>query len=286
MASALHLLAAGALMDRDDFGRSPLHSSTIAGQVNMTNLLLDAGAYIELRDHNRKTPLHHAAFQGHSTLLNLLLTRSANIDALDGDLRAPLHYTSQWDAFLNSTKVLIKRGASLQLGDVIGFTPLHYSCHENQMASVDLLLDSNVDIYSMDNAGWNPLMHAAAEGHKELIDRLINRVLKPKSYPTPDPSGFDTQNPSKPILGMPAWLFAMVTICMCSSAIIIPAVTFMRRFTMVRKAYICDLTDATIEVFIEEVWGDVGNSKESQKELAAEWEKLPAHTLKDLHRVK
>lgn len=286
MESALHLLAAGALMDRDVYGRAPLHESVLAGQANMTNLLLDAGAYIELRDNNRRTPLHHAASQGHAELLNLLLTRSAEIDALDGDMSTSLHHTSKTDAFINSTKVLTDRGASLEPQDVIGFTPLHYACRRNQMATVESLLDNGVDIYTMDEAGFNPLIHAAAEGHEELVDWLINQVLRPKTYPTPDPSKFITQDLAKPIFGLPAWLFAILVTCTCGSSIVIPAVTMMRRFTMVRKPYICDTDDDTIEIFVNSVWGQVATAKDSQEQLCQDWDKLPAHTLKDLHRVK
>jgi len=286
MQAALHLLAAGALMDRDVYGRSPLHMSVIAGEANMTNVLLDAGAYIELRDNNAKTPLHHAAFQGHTTLIDLLLSRAAIIDALDGDLRTPLHYTSHWDAFINSTDQLTSRGASLEPQDIIGFTPLHYACHENQPATVTKLLDLGVDIYAMDEAGFNPLIHAAAEGHKELVNSLIVRVLQPPTYPTPDPANFITQDLTKPTLGLPAWLFAFLITFMCGMAIVCPAVILMRRFTMLRKPYIVDTSDEIIEAFIESVWGDVNLTAESQHQICQDWDKLPTHTLKDLHRVK
>lgn len=286
MQAALHLLAAGALMDRDDYGRAPLHMSVIAGWVNMTNLLMDSGAYVELYDNNRRTPLHLAAFYGHVPLIDLLLTRKADIDALDGDLNTPLHYTAKWDPFIEGTKTLTSRGATLQPKNIIGFTPLHYACHANQKNNVDLLLDLGADIYIMDEQGWNPLVHAAAEGHAKMVDDLLVRVLIPKSYPTPDPAGFTTQNIGNTIIGMPAYAFAIVVTCICSSFIVCPAMIFMRHFNNLRKPYICDTSDATIEEFVNEVWNEVSTSHSRQHNICKEWDRLPTHTLKDLHRVK
>lgn len=284
---AYHLLAQGALMEKDNLGRTPLHSSVIAGLANMTKLLLQTGAYIELRDYAQRTPLHHAAFYGHEDIIPMLLQSGANIDAVDCDSRAALHYTVRLDDYLNSSKLLVQRGATLDLQDLVGFTPLHVACFENQIKTVQFLCDSGGDLYMVDKAGWNPIIHAAAREHKDLVNYLIIRTLQPRTYPEPDPSKFMVQDINRSaILGLPGWVFGLTLICCVGCGAIWPTIVFMRRFNSVRKPYFCDTTDEAIEAFINEVWHSVMEAKGQQNRLYEEWDRVPAHTLKDLHKVK
>jgi len=285
--AAYHLLAHGALMEKDVLGRTPLHTAVIAGLANMTTLLLDTGAYIELRDYAERTPLHHAAFFGHDYLLPILLKAGANIDAVDCDLRSALHYTARMDEYLTSSTLLIDRGATIDIQDVVGFSPLHFSCFENQPKTVEYLHSRGGDLWLVDKTGWNPIIHAAAKGHKDLVDWLIIKTLQPKTFPLPDPSKFMVQDINKTaFIGLPGWVFGMILICCVGCGAIWPTVVFMRRFNSVRKAYTCDTTDEEIERFVNEVWDKVMASKDQQGALDREWDRVPAHTLKDLHKVK
>lgn len=57
----------------------------------------------------------------------------------------------------------------------------------NQEATATYLLEQRADVYARDAAGWNPLVHAAANGFEDLVDVLVYRILAPDPYPTPDP---------------------------------------------------------------------------------------------------
>merc|ERR1719491_382878 len=147
-------------------------------------------------------------------------------------------------------------------------------------------MESGVDMYAMDKAGFNPLIHAAAGGYEELVNWLLVRTLLPPSYPTPDPSMFIDQNIGNSILGMPAYAFAVLVTCLFGLSIIMPAVTLMRRFTNLRKPYICETGDDAIEEFMNLVLNTVDDAKKGHQDLCADWDKLPTHTLKELHRPK
>jgi len=284
--AARHLLAFGALMDRDELGRAPLHSAALAGLTNMTALLLDSGAYIELRDYADRTPLHYAARLSHVDLVDLLLDRYAEFDALDGDLRTPLHHTCRSDVNLNATRTLIERGADLAKQDVIGFTPLHFACFEGELHTSEYLLDKGADVYALDAGGWNPLVHAAANDNFELIESVIIRILQPKTFELPDPSNFEHQDIESAVLGMPAWALACVLTVVCSMLVICPAFVRMLRFDQVRKPYIVRDADHTIAQFIDEVCKDVLHAKGVESKMVMEWDRMPAETLADLHRVR
>lgn len=93
LASCELLVSAGARLDAVDtsFGdlRTPLHKAAL--HVDITLLLLDAGANIEARDAQGHTPLHGAAHVGNPSVIQLLLERGADKAAKDGQGRTPAH---------------------------------------------------------------------------------------------------------------------------------------------------------------------------------------------------
>lgn len=283
--AALRLLAVGALMDRDVWGRSPLHYSVDMGLGPMTALLLDSGAYIELPDHARRTPLHYAARRGHFEVATLLLDRGAMLDPLDLDDRAPLHYSVRGDEYFNVTRLFVLRGAEIERPDIIGFRPLHFACFENQMQTVRYLCGSGADLYAMDLAGWNPLVHAAANGHKDLTKWLVVDTLRPKTYPLPNPDDFVKSDLEATILGLPAWMFALAVVAFAWFLVLVPAFCIVRRFVRLRRGYICDEDDEEWEQFLAGVFKSLEEEGSKQKHICDTWDAVPAHNLQDLHRV-
>lgn len=93
LASCELLVSAGARLDAVDssFGdlRTPLHKAAL--HVDVTLLLLDAGADIEARDAQGYTPLHSAAQMGNPQVIQLLLERGADKAAKDRHGRTPAH---------------------------------------------------------------------------------------------------------------------------------------------------------------------------------------------------
>eukprot|EP00928_Gymnodinium_smaydae_P038899 TRINITY_DN26714_c0_g1_i1.p1 TRINITY_DN26714_c0_g1~~TRINITY_DN26714_c0_g1_i1.p1 ORF type:complete len:373 (-),score=80.28 TRINITY_DN26714_c0_g1_i1:140-1258(-) len=286
--AALELLAAGALMDRDLWGRAPLHSATIAGQQAMAELLLDSGAYVELIDHASRTPLHFAARQGHVALAKLFLDRGAKLDVKDMNERTPLHFSTRGDELINVTRLLLARGANVSSEDATGYTALHVACKGNQADTVELLLGNDADLYSMDKAGWNPLVHAAAAGHSSLVNWLVVRMLRPKSFPTPDPAGFLNYSLDQEYFGMSAWILALVFSGAAAVLILCPACYVLRRFAKLHRQYSHGRqeSDAAIEDFVATIFDKVAEKRGKSADIAKEWDSVPAHTLQDLHRVR
>lgn len=225
----LYLLASGAEMNRDMRGRVPLHDAALSGHTSIASLLIDAGAYLELEDQSLRRPLHLAVFRGHSRVAQLLLDRSAMISAADSDMRTPLHLSSRIDAFLNTTKLLLSRGAKIETADDIGFSALHVACAENQAQTVDYFMGLGADLYQLDIAGWNPLLHAAANGHVSLVTSLVRRTLKPKALPTPDPENFQNQVGSGKVAGIEGIVIAIALIMLCGCCMMGLAMWRLRR---------------------------------------------------------
>ena len=69
------LLTQGGVSPRltDGNGNTPLHCAALGGHVEVTRLLIDAGADLEAANNNGDRPLHLAAGAGNLEVLKLLL---------------------------------------------------------------------------------------------------------------------------------------------------------------------------------------------------------------------
>merc|ERR1711957_362069 len=270
----------------DNFGRSALHDATCAGHLSMAGLLISTNAYIMITDVALRTPLHYAARGGHHAVVSLLLSKGASIDEPDSHSRTALHYACRSDDFLNVTQTLLERGAEISRKDVVGFTPLHFACVENTSETVKMLLSWNADLYALDSQGWNPLIHAAANGFEELVNWIVVETLQPETYPLPDPANFDRQDMNQAVfLGLPGYVFALGSVLVAFLCCICPAMSWLRRYARLHKAYVVSATDEELEDFMKEVFDSVMNDG-SHDQMCLEWDRVPVHTLQDLHRVK
>ncbi|KAK3371053.1 ankyrin repeat-containing domain protein [Lasiosphaeria ovina] len=71
-------------------GWRPLHVAASNGDSVLVNLLLKAGASVDLKDAKGRTPLHLAVMHCHLTACTVLLLRGADVNARDEDHATPL----------------------------------------------------------------------------------------------------------------------------------------------------------------------------------------------------
>jgi ankyrin repeat protein len=166
------LLSRGAEVDAtNDWGRTPLHAAVDHGNLDVATLLLAHGADPNAKDHRGVTPVHEAASDSHMKLARLLLDEGgecpvevaamlgdvdevrkyldagANIDARLAADKALLH----WVALSGETRVarlLIARGADVNVRDDSGGTPLYSAELYKHVDLANLLLDHGADPYT------------------------------------------------------------------------------------------------------------------------------------------
>lgn len=115
-------IRAGSLEAKDEWGRTALHRTVIYGQLDILKLLLEAGANIEAKDTKRQTPLHLAAsYKVAAEIVTFLVNNHANLNALDGDGKTPLIHSAM-EGYLETTKILVARGARIDIKDKNGKT--------------------------------------------------------------------------------------------------------------------------------------------------------------------
>jgi ankyrin repeat protein len=122
-------------------------------------LLLDRGAAIDAREKwGGQTALMWAAARRHPAMIDFLAERGAAVDARSAQRDYQRHVTAEG------------RPKSLDTG---GFTPLLYAARENCLACIDVLLQRGASIDLPDPDGVTPLHVAVMNANWDLARKLI-----------------------------------------------------------------------------------------------------------------
>ncbi|KAJ1322975.1 ankyrin repeat domain-containing protein 50 [Microdochium nivale] len=206
-ASAQLLLDHGAQLEhRDAEGQTPLFWAARCGHADMVELLLKRGASVDQRSTAGRTPLLEAAKGGHTKTAQMLVDHSPDIDAVGCDGMTPLNWAAATGR-LAVVLLLLKNKASTEISGQNGKTPLlnaleagHGSvalllqrrgadceasdaCGERALHKVAktgddyfarlLLRKHHVEIDARDGQGATPLILAAASGHIDIVQMLL-----------------------------------------------------------------------------------------------------------------
>ena len=107
--------------------------------------LINHGANVNGRDNNQSTALHYAATYNNIDGINLLLDNGAEIDPVNSYNETPLMLTCRYNDDINSTRVLLERGANLTIPDSDGDTCLHCATTNLNIDMIKLLFEYGAD---------------------------------------------------------------------------------------------------------------------------------------------
>lgn len=129
------------------------------------NLLLEK-VDVAFTDKHGRTALHQAAEHCGETAVRSLLDRGADPAVMDNDHLTPLLVAVQrGDEALESAKLLLERGASLEVQDILERRALHLAAAVKEGKGVkmlELLLERGADVNAQDNYRRTPL-HVAIQ---------------------------------------------------------------------------------------------------------------------------
>lgn len=118
--------------------------------------------------------LRQAAYEGVQSMVRELLGQGVNVNAVDAEGRTALDFAA-FNGHLEILKDLLKAGAVVDVRDSMGRTPLMYASTGPFPESVLLLLENGADPNAVDSdEHFSAVMHAAAEGHLEVVRILID----------------------------------------------------------------------------------------------------------------
>ncbi|KAL3108703.1 hypothetical protein niasHT_017618 [Heterodera trifolii] len=163
------------------------------GNIQQLRVLIDALDADELnillrwmvdpveRDYTRsRSALWSAFFRQHIDIVDLLLEKGADpnepVVGRENDINTnmtPL-YLAVFNANLPLCRVLVDRGANIDLGTDFATTPLMIACKRSQMEIVSFLIENGADINLQNGDGKTALMTACSRGNVDIVRLLLS----------------------------------------------------------------------------------------------------------------
>ncbi|KAI9854230.1 MAG: hypothetical protein M1813_001315 [Trichoglossum hirsutum] len=175
-----HKLAVYLLIENGtEFGYSgALVVASGEGQMDVVQMLLEKGAYIEAQDKHGRTALHAAAERGRDEVVLLLLNKGSDIRAKDNDDQTALHRAAS-NGNEATVQLLLSGLANATDKDNDGWTALHVAAKNGHEGVIQPLVGGGADLEAKDNNGLTA--HCLAERAKHsAVARLLVRLLVEK----------------------------------------------------------------------------------------------------------
>lgn len=178
------LIEGGKVDDEDPHvdGVTALHVAAQSGHLTTVELLLAAGANVDVKDDEDRTALMLAVKGNYGKISALLVKSGANPNTKYVDADGEVHNLLM-DAImvenLEFALLLVENGADLYYKDSKGVTTLLQASHRGMTEVVAALLEKHSKtkernyIDEPSEEGVTPLIAACSEGHKEVVDLLI-----------------------------------------------------------------------------------------------------------------
>jgi len=146
--------------------------AALDGEIEKVKTLLKRGVACDAVDQDGHTALMFTAFNGHSEIAILLLDGGAKIDKRDSLDRTALLYCAT-GPFPETAKILLDRGADPNTVDSDEhFSPLMHAAAEGHLEVVKVLIAYGADRSLKDVDGDDAASFAAQSGHMHVVEYL------------------------------------------------------------------------------------------------------------------
>ena len=172
------LLAKGSDVNAvNEFKMAPLNSalSTFESTPELMELLIEAGASLELRNNVRQTPLDYAVGKNNLALARYLLKKGAPVDARKTPDDMTPFMRTVYSSNVEMAQLLLDQGADLDArwlddGEALCIAA-RYSSHE----TLQFLLDKGMDPNQQNSKGWTPLSNVLFrdDGRLEATRQMV-----------------------------------------------------------------------------------------------------------------
>jgi len=154
-------------------GMTALHWATYLDDAETVNLLVRAGANVSAINRYGVTPLSLACTNGDGAIVELLLTAGADPNtSLPGGETALM--TAARVGSLASVKALLVRGARVDSkDDRRGQTALMWAAAEGHADVAQTLVEVGADVHTRLASGFTPLLFAVREGRSDVVRVLL-----------------------------------------------------------------------------------------------------------------
>ena len=171
------LVDAGADMDiQNNNGCSPLHDACASGALDVVKVLVRAGAGVCVANEEGQMCLMIASQFGHTeTVCYLVCLPEVDVNHRDTDNGTALHLAlrDMSDECTDVVQVLLDAGADINIQNDYGCSPLHYACASGELNVVKMLVRAGAGVRVANEEGLTCLMLAACSGHTETVRYLV-----------------------------------------------------------------------------------------------------------------
>ncbi|XP_046580618.1 kinase D-interacting substrate of 220 kDa-like [Haliotis rubra] len=172
------ILAAGHadINSRGRWSRTPVMAAAEWEHGEVVELLVSRGADVSLVDDDGDNTLHWACMGGDRETVEYVLS----LDGMDVNSRGWRSWTpvmrAAREGHRHVVEFLVSRGADVSLVDDVGNNILHWACMGGDRETVEYVLSLDVvDVNSRGWRSWTPVMRAAREGHRHVVELLVSR---------------------------------------------------------------------------------------------------------------
>ena len=148
----------------------PLHSAAALNRVAVGALLMERGAEVDARNSVGETALIVASRSGHPEMVELLLSAGADVLAEDEDNYPALHAAASRGQ-LNVVKLLLSKGGDVNRRSTDGGTALSAAAVNDRLEVLGFLLDNGADPNLGDNSGRTPI----SVSHNPEVQELLRK---------------------------------------------------------------------------------------------------------------
>jgi ankyrin repeat protein len=186
------LLEAGANPNfYDNTGYNALHQSIFIRNIEIVKLILKHIGSINSKTTSGETALHIAVNLKLTEIATLLIDNNINLDIQDYSHEfAAIHYVATTNQLELLTKILEKK-CNINIQDVFGNTALHYSfIEENYIISTEILNNNNVNVnVNLWNLDGKLPLHIFLENYDERYEDLLEKLLEKTNLSIRDNNG-------------------------------------------------------------------------------------------------
>ena len=164
---------------RGGYHVTSMHVAASAGHADILSLLLEHGVDVDIRGNDGLTPLHLASRNGRLKAGQFLLDRGADIKARSrkSDYCWTPLFWAVYREHLEYSRMLLKRGAVIDVLDSESMTPLHYAVLLRKIKVIQLLLEHGANVNVRDEYGKTIVQIVLVLGDREMVE-LMSKYCK------------------------------------------------------------------------------------------------------------
>jgi truncated hemoglobin YjbI len=147
-------------------GQTLLHDAAMAGEAELADVLIHAGADPDAKEAEGHTPLYRAST---GAVAHVLLAAGAAVDAVSGPTRGTALHQAARHGNVSVAQALLDHGATIDARDAQQQTPLRRAVNCRKIHVVRLLIQHGADPKATDRRGQAPLHVARTAEMKQAL---------------------------------------------------------------------------------------------------------------------